>query len=73
MDTQEKARELLAKDRQYDHDRHEKMVNRAVETEEAYQETLETKARELLTQDRQEKHHLDENMLSRSTEEIHSV
>ncbi len=70
MDTQEKARELLAKDRQHDHSQHEKMVNRAVETEEAYQETLETKARELLTHDRQEKHHLDENMLSRSTEEI---
>ncbi|MGK7933894.1 MAG: hypothetical protein AB4041_21030 [Microcystaceae cyanobacterium] len=71
MDTQEKARELLAKHRHQDHDRHEKMVNRAVETEEAYEETLETKARELLAQDRQAKEHLDENMLSRTTEEIH--
>lgn len=70
MSTQDKARELLAKDRQQEHQSHEKMVNRAVEAEEAYQEDLEDKARELLTQDRQHEQHLHDTMLDRAVENL---
>jgi len=70
MSTQDKARELLAKDRQQDHHRHETMTARAAETDNAVTEDLDEKARELLAGDRQQDKHLEDTMLSRSTEAI---
>ena len=70
MDPQEKARELLAKERQHNHETHQKMVNRAHKAQESYEEKLEEKARDLLTEERKERQHVKDNMLSRSSEEI---
>ncbi|MEB3161231.1 MAG: hypothetical protein VKL20_07205 [Synechocystis sp.] len=70
MSTQDKARELLAKDRQQDHHLQENMAARAAETENVVADNLDEKARELLAGDRQHDKHLEETMLSRSTEEI---
>lgn len=70
MSTQDKARELLAKDRQQDQHLHETMTARAAETDNAVAETLDEKARELLAEDRQHDKHLEETMLSRSNEAL---
>ena len=70
MSTQDKARELLAKDRQQDQHLHDTMTARAAETDNAVTDDLDEKARGLLAGDRQHDKHLEETMLSRSTEEI---
>ncbi|MGA1622042.1 MAG: hypothetical protein ACO36E_04850 [Synechocystis sp.] len=70
MSTQDKARELLAKDRLHDQHLHDNMAARAAETENAVAENLDEKARELLADDRQQEKHLEDTMLSRATEEI---
>jgi hypothetical protein len=69
MSTQDKARELLAKDRQQEHHLHETMTVRAGETNQAAA-NLDEKARELLADDRHHDKHVEDTMLSRSTEEI---
>lgn len=70
MNTQDKARELLAKERQGENQLHDNMVARASEADLNTTEGLEEKARELLTEERQQEKHGEETMLSRSTEEI---
>ncbi|HAC63357.1 MAG TPA: hypothetical protein DCF68_07400 [Cyanothece sp. UBA12306] len=70
MSTQDKARELMAKERLTEEERHNKMVSRAVEAEEAYQENLEETARELLTEKRQNNESLQDNMRERAEEQI---
>lgn len=70
MSTEDKARELMVKDRLTEEERHEKMVTRTVETEAAYEQDLEETSRELLAQDRLEEAHLHSNMLERAAEEI---
>jgi hypothetical protein len=70
MSTQDKARELLAKDRHQDQHRHETMAARAGEANNAIADNLDEKARELLAGDRHHDKHLEDTMLSRSTEEI---
>ncbi|MFM1843915.1 MAG: hypothetical protein RLZZ490_2658 [Cyanobacteriota bacterium] len=70
MSTQDKARELLAKDRHQDQHLHDTMTARAAETDNAITDNLDEKARELLAGDRQQEKHLEDTMLSRATEEI---
>ncbi|MGB5771481.1 MAG: hypothetical protein WBM32_16675 [Crocosphaera sp.] len=71
MNTEEKARELMAQEHLTDEQRHQKMVSRAVEVEQAHQEQeIDEKARELLAQQRQEEEAVDEKILQRSVEEI---
>lgn len=70
MSTQDKARELMVQERLTDEERHEKMVTRAVETQENYQEDLEEEARERLAQERHNEASLDDKMLHRAVEEI---
>ncbi len=71
MTTEDKARELMVKERLADEERHEKMVSRAVEAEEAYPEkNLEETARELLTQERQHEEAIEDKMLHRAVENI---
>ena len=53
MSTQDKARELLAKDRQQDQHLHDTMTARAAETDNTVTDDLDEKARELLVGDRQ--------------------
>ena len=71
MNTEEQARELLAKNRNHDRHLHESMLNRAEEVvENGHQLETEEKARELLAQDRQHDRHLHESMLNRAAEEV---
>ncbi|AIE74455.1 MULTISPECIES: hypothetical protein [unclassified Synechocystis] len=70
MSTQDKARELLAKERQQENQLNENMVARATETDLTVAEELDEKARELLAEERQQEKHMEETMLSRSTEEL---
>lgn len=70
MSTQDKARELLAKDRQHQTHLQENMVARASEAEGNVPDGLDEKARELLTEERQQEKQLEDAMLSRSVEEI---
>ncbi len=70
MSTQDKARELLAKDRQSESQLQENMAARAAETELTVAEDLDEKARQLLAEERQQEKHVEETMLSRSTEEL---
>ncbi|MDJ0730701.1 MAG: hypothetical protein QNJ33_11985 [Crocosphaera sp.] len=71
MNTEEKARELMAQKHLTDEQQHQKMVNRAAEVEEIHQEeTINEKARELLAEERQQGEATEETMLERSVEEI---
>ncbi|MDJ0662137.1 MAG: hypothetical protein QNJ42_22025 [Crocosphaera sp.] len=71
MNTDEKARELMAQEHLTDEQRHQKMVNRAVEVEETHQpKQIDEKARESLTQERKQEEIREESMLERSIEEI---
>jgi len=70
MNTQDKARELMAKDRQQDEHLQENMLERAADIDNAVAEAVEEKARELLTDERQSEQRLDENMLERAVEAI---
>lgn len=71
MNTEEKARELMAQQHLSDEQRHQKMVNRSLEVEQAHHpEEIEEKARELLTEGRKQEEGIDETMLERSVEEI---
>ncbi|MGK7882733.1 MAG: hypothetical protein AB4060_21925 [Crocosphaera sp.] len=71
MNTEEKARELMAQKHLTDEQRHQKMVNRAAEVEETHQEeTINEKARESLAEERHQAEATEKNMLERSVEEI---
>ena len=71
MNTEEKARELMAQQHLNDEQRHQKMVNRAAEVEEIHQEeTINEKARESLAGERQQEEATAKTMLERSVEEI---
>jgi uncharacterized membrane protein len=71
MNTEEQARELMAKNRDRNHHLHESMLNRAAEeVENGHDLETEEKARELLAQDRQHDRHLNESMLNRAVEEV---
>ncbi|MDJ0843824.1 hypothetical protein [Crocosphaera sp.] len=71
MNTDEKARKLMAQAHLTDEQRHQKMVNRAAEVEEIHQQTqIDEKARESLTQERKQEEVREESMLERSIEEI---
>lgn len=71
MNTQEQARELMAKNRDHNHHLHESMLNRAAEeVENGHDLETEEKARELLAQDRQHDRQLQDSMLNRAVEEV---
>ncbi|WP_009545879.1 hypothetical protein [Crocosphaera subtropica] len=71
MNTEEKARELMAQQHLNDEQRHQTMVNRAAEVEEIHQqEDVNEKARESLAQERKNEETREESMLERSLEEI---
>lgn len=71
MNTEEKARELMAQKHLTDEQRHQKMVNRAAEVEEIHpEETINEKARESLAQERHQEQETEKTMLERSVEEI---
>ncbi len=71
MNTEEKARELMAQQHLSDEQRHQAMVNRSLEVEQTHHlEEVEEKARELLTEERKQEEGVDETMLERSVEEI---
>ncbi|MEA5537319.1 hypothetical protein [Crocosphaera sp. XPORK-15E] len=71
MNTEEKARELMAQQHLADEEQQEKMVNRAIEVEKSYsEEEITEKARELLVHERQQEETIEENMLHRAIEEI---
>jgi hypothetical protein len=71
MTTNDKTRELIAKERKHKQHQDETMLTRAVEGLETHTPTdLEEKARELVTRERQESEHIEENMLTRAVEEV---
>ena len=70
MSTQDKARELMAKERQQEEHLQETMLERVAETDTTITEIVAEKARELLTDERQSGKHLDETMLERAVEVI---
>ncbi|MGK7941806.1 MAG: hypothetical protein AB4062_16975 [Crocosphaera sp.] len=71
MNTEEKARELMAQQHLSDEQRHQKMLHRSLEVEQSHhREEIEEKARELLTEERKQEEERDETMLERSVEEI---
>lgn len=70
MNTEEKARELMAQHRLHDEHLQESMRNRAeTEVNNPPMDTQE-EARELLVQQRQHEEHLQESMLQRAESEI---
>ncbi|WP_107668774.1 hypothetical protein [Cyanothece sp. BG0011] len=71
MNTEEKARELMAQEHLNDEQRHQTMVNRAAEVEQTHhEEDVNEKARESLAQERKHQETREESMLERSIEEI---
>jgi hypothetical protein len=71
MNTEEKARQLMAQERQQEEHLKSNMLSRSVEEVETQStEDIGEQARELMTRERQHNKHIEENMLSRSTEEI---
>jgi hypothetical protein len=70
MSTQDKARELMAKERHQEEHLQETMLERTADPDKAVADTLEEKARELLASERQSEKHLDETMLERAVEVI---
>ncbi|MDJ0508393.1 MAG: hypothetical protein QNJ64_03930 [Crocosphaera sp.] len=71
MNTEEKARELMAQKHLDNEQRDQAMIDRSLEVEQTHHsEEVEEKARELLTEKRKQKEAIDETMLERSVEEI---
>jgi hypothetical protein len=68
MSTAEKARQLMAKDRQHDHLIEENMLERAAES--STEGETDAIARELLAKERLENELLQEQMLERAVEQI---
>ena len=71
MSTNDKTRDLIAKERKHKQHQDDSMLTRTVEEIETHIPTdLEEKARELVTQERQESEQIEENMLNRAVEEV---
>ncbi|EAZ92521.1 hypothetical protein [Crocosphaera chwakensis] len=71
MNSDEKARELMAQQHLKNEQRHQTMVNRAAEVEQTHhEENIDEKARESLAQERKHEETKKESMLERSIEEI---
>ncbi len=71
MNIEQKARELLTKERLEDENLDENILSRsAEEIEDGTKAVTEEKARELLAKERLEDENLDENMLTRAVEDI---
>ncbi len=67
MDTQAKARELMAKKRQHEHQDEENLLSLTEQKiQEHHSENVDEKARELAIENRQHQDNLRENMLSRA-------
>jgi len=71
MNTEEKARELMAKKRLEEHHQEENLLS-LTETDIKQHdiEEIEEKARELVAENRHHEHNLDDNMLERSEKEL---
>ncbi len=71
MNTQAKARELMAKQVQHEHQEEENLLSLTEQKiKEHHSEDINEKARELTAQNRLDNHNLEENMLSRSEEQL---
>jgi DNA polymerase III delta prime subunit len=74
MSTEEKARELQAKERQQEGQTHESMLKRSHgEVANPIGHNTDEKARELLAEARLEEHNLQESILERSQAELHTT
>ncbi len=71
MNTQEKARELMAKKIHHQHQEDDSLLSLTEqERHEHHSEDVEEKARELVTENRHHDLNLHDNMLARSEEEL---
>ena len=71
MNAEEKARQLIARERQHSEHLQGSMLNRSSHELETPSEGItEEKARELMAQERQHSEHLHDSMLSRSSQEV---
>ena len=71
MNPEEKARQLIARERQHSGHLQDSMLNRSSHELETPSEGItEEKARELMAQERQHSEHLHDSMLSRSSQEV---
>jgi signal transduction histidine kinase len=71
MNAEEKARQLIARERQHSEHLQDSMLNRSSHELETPSEGItEEKARELMAQERQHSEHLHDSMLSRSSQEV---
>ncbi|NJK73478.1 MAG: hypothetical protein HC849_10670 [Oscillatoriales cyanobacterium RU_3_3] len=71
MNSEEQARQLIARERQHSEHLQDTMLNRSSQEVETPTEGItEEKARELMAQNRQHSEHLHESMLSRSSQEV---
>jgi hypothetical protein len=74
MSTEERARELLAKERQQEGQSNESMLERSqAEVENPIGHNTDEKARELLAENRLEDRNLQESMLERSQAELNTT
>ena len=73
MDTQEKARKLMAESRQHqEHIEENTLLRSQQEIHQSGSPDIESKARELISEQRQHNQHLKETMLSRSESDMDS-
>ncbi|MCU0541737.1 MAG: hypothetical protein MUE44_06045 [Oscillatoriaceae cyanobacterium Prado104] len=71
MNSEEQARQLIARERQHSEHLQDSMLNRSSQEVETPTEGItEEKARELMAQQRQHSEHLHDSMLSRSSQEV---
>ena len=71
MNAEEKARQLIARERQHsDHLQHSMLNRSSHELETPSEGITEEKARELMAQELQHSQHLHDSMLSRSSQEV---
>ena len=72
MNTEQQARQLMAKHRRHEEHLHENMVSRSTEELESQNiAEIEEKSRELTADHRQHEKHIEDNILNRANEEIH--
>ncbi len=71
MDTQAKARELMAKKRQHEHQDEENLLSLTEQKiQEHHSENVDEKARDLAAENRLHEDNIEDNMLSRSEEQL---
>ncbi len=71
MSTENKARELMAKQRLHEQHGEENLLSLTEqELHDHHSQNVEEKARELLAENRQHDHNLDEKMVSRAEQEL---